>query len=287
MNIDISIPHNSQEANLKLTSPNGESTIKKVLLHTLIEKLTSIVPPEEDTGYLCPHLIRRISQGTLVSRYYSYPQYTTTVRCVLGSSDLTVKENPYNISKEIMGDYSYLVFPEFVFRNVVGFTINNNNESHNCVAYRVALAKPNILGEIDDKSVISTMLPNHFSNHICWPRDFDSASLLRNKNESVQHSFISQYLSSRFNNDLLQEISNPNMSTELREEFTTFLNSIFNQTTGRRVLDQEWNSRVFPRLLWYYFISNVKNENPLNYLNLNQDVKSLVQSITPRQNQGD
>ena len=274
MSINISINKNSENAILSL-SENGVIKNRTISVSDLISNLSVLKPTEEDSGYLPKRLIRKIIRSNTILRYYHFEEFKTTVSTVC---DVEVKDNPYGIRSETVDNNTYIVFPEFSIKNIVGIIENNNNESHNSTRYKVMVCQQDLLG-IHDSIKTTDFFPNHFANYICWPKNFDFNAFLSSRDGNIQSSFITQYFSNRFNNDLLPRISNPfeKMDKDLLEEFKNFLNEIFNSQDFIQSFIENFAERSLShhRFLWYYFISNIKNQNPLNYLESSLSLKEI------------
>ena len=131
-------------------------------------------------------------------------------------------------------------------------------------------------GVIDDNTKLVSIFPNQFDNRVCWPSGLNT-DFLNSKDFKIQSTFITRYLSSRFNSDLFSGHMNfDRLSSQDQSEFKAFLKEIFNDyddSEPYEVLRRNFNN-VFHFFL-YFFLSNVKNINPASIVPSNGNTTTL------------
>lgn len=288
--ITITIPNNSDVATIVQRESNNINVSKTVKVKDMFNLFSSLNPVKIDTGYISPYLIREVVEDE-VTRIYYMKEFTTPVIVNIpsGYHNITdqdfISNNPHNISLESTGNSYYrLKFNQFTWRDVLAITKNNNVEAFNHSSYFVGFTLPNALGQISDQSPFRIILPNHFSNYICWPRDYNVNNIVNNKDSNIQYSFITAYLSSMFNSDLSKQAISLSKAAPYIEEFFTFLNEIttkFKDTTFSRFKDWLHESRINQldiTFLFFYFICNIKKLSPLSVCNYSSNITGYINS---------
>lgn len=270
MTINILIPENSEHAELQVTT-EGKTSVKKVKLNELFESFQNLVAAEKDTGYIHKNLLREVVKTTSCRAYF-FKEFITTVRFRCSFDNGFIKKNKYEINLERLDGYTYLTFPTFKFTNILGFISNSNTEAFNPSFYQIYSVIPDVFGNVNDSCRYTRMFPNQFDSNICWPSSFDK-EILKNRDYAVQSTFVTQYLSSRFNTDLWNNVFERNIveEGENKREFNDFCLEVTGESSSRL--------RDMDRAAWfffaYYFLVNIKNIEPAAHCQSRGTVRQL------------
>lgn len=264
MSIKIEIKDQDSVATVQVVENNIAKT-KQVTLESLLSLFNSLVGTKKDTGYLNSNLLREES-NKISKRAFLFKEFITDFK-VRKTLILHIKaDNKYGFKyeKDGLGDRDYLLIPGFTYRDIIGVICNSNTQAFNPSYYQIFCAHPNMFGTFDDNTKLTRFFPNQFNDHICWPNGFNK-DILSNKDPVVQSSFITQYLSSKFNSDLFYyKFRNAKLSPFM-EEFNTFAFEVFDihedyKDSAFSYLQSE--SQHVASFVMYYFLSNIKNINP-------------------------
>ena len=250
----------------------GENNLIKGL-ENLIKLFTSLNGVRRNTGYLAANLLRE-DVGTVSNRAYYFKEFVTDFRVASSSSlrSLLKTNNTYGVSLE----ENCLKIENYCFREVIGVISNSNTDAFNNSYYRIYNAILPMTGVIDDQTKLVSIFPNQFDNRVCWPSGLN-LDFLNNKDFKIQSTFITRYLSSRFNSDLFNSHMNVDrLSNTDQAEFKTFLKEIFNDSDDIEpfeTLRRNFNN-VFHFFL-YFFLSNIKKINPASIVSGNGNCTTL------------
>lgn len=254
MTININIEETKDFATVLLTN-DGKTISKKIPLTTLSESFQNLIAAQKDTGYLNPNLLREVVKNTVCRAFY-FKEYITDFKYSSGR-DYIRAGNKFNIKYHRSNDESYMLIPNFKFTNILGFISNSNTEVFNPSFYQIYSVTPNIFGSIDDNSKLVRFFPNQFDENICWPREFNK-DILKNRDLKIQSTFITQYLSSKFNTDLFRH----KLKNDELRIYDTELDSFFQEVCGRTSSQIKDQDSVGWFYLVYFFLVNIKNIEP-------------------------
>lgn len=260
MTINITIDPEKGNVAKILTTKEGKTTSKIVPLDAISDAFKNLIPNAHDTGYITKNLLRELVVNTSCRAFY-FPEYVTDFKYQYNNS-VRIKPNKYGI--EVLNNFegrsdSVLFIPRFVFKNILGFISNSNTTAFNPSFYQVYSVVPNIFGEITDDSTLVRFFPNQFTDYICWPSGFDT-KILKNRDAKMQSTFVTQYLSARFNNDLFNVKLRHN--NNYVQENLTEINNFFMEVTGKKSEEVQEASKVLWFYLLYFFLTTVKNIEP-------------------------
>ena len=259
MSININIKENSDVATV-ITTEKGASSSKTVALDDLLHLFTNLKGERKDTGYLSSNLLRE-EVNRFSKRAFYFKEVVSDFQSAINQrSYFKVKsDNPFGITIQD----GYLTIPNFIFREIIGVINNSNTDAFNPSWYRVYCANLGLSGQINDNTKVYPFFPNQFSDgRICWPNEFDN-SVLNDKDVKIQSTFVTRYLTSKFNSDLFSyQLSNDKLRPFL-EEFTAFVESVFICTEMKvyNYIRENLSSNIIS-FLWYFFLSNIKGINP-------------------------
>ena len=270
MSINITIQDNANFAELQLVDPTGKALVKKVKLPELVEAFQSTISPQRDTGYIHKNLLRDCVKNTSCRAYY-FKEVEVPVNFRL-ERDLRIKSNSHGIEIQRVRDYSYLHIPKFKFTNILGFISNSNTEAFNQSFYQIYSVIPNILGGVDDASRYARLFPNQFTERVCWPNGFDD-TILRSRDYNRQSTFVTQYLSSRFNTDLWNNVFDRSVleRPEYKDDFHNFLREVVSLSPA----ELRENNPYSLFFLSYYFLVTMKGVEPANHCSTIGTVRDL------------
>lgn len=272
MSLTINIKKDASVATVT-TKEEGKASNKVISLENLIKLFTSLNGVKRNTGYLAANLLRE-DVGTVSNRAYYFKEFVTDFRVASSSSlrSLLKTNNTYGVSLE----ENCLKIENYCFREVIGVISNSNTDAFNNSYYRIYNAILPMTGVIDDQTKLVSIFPNQFDNRVCWPSGLN-LDFLNNKDFKIQSTFITRYLSSRFNSDLFNSHMNVDrLSNTDQAEFKTFLKEIFNDSDDIEpfeTLRRNFNN-VFHFFL-YFFLSNIKKINPASIVSGNGNCTTL------------
>lgn len=272
MSLTINIKKDASVATVT-TEEEGKASNKVISLENLIKLFTSLNGVKRNTGYLAANLLRE-DVGTVSNRAYYFKEFVTDFRVASSSSlrSLLKTNNTYGVSLE----ENCLKIENYCFREVIGVISNSNTDAFNNSYYRIYNAILPMTGVIDDQTKLVSIFPNQFDNRVCWPSGLN-LDFLNNKDFKIQSTFITRYLSSRFNSDLFNSHMNVDrLSNTDQAEFKTFLKEIFNDSDDIEpfeTLRRNFNN-VFHFFL-YFFLSNIKKINPASIVSGNGNCTTL------------
>ena len=272
MSLTINIKKDASVATVT-TEEEGKASNKVISLENLIKLFTSLNGVKRNTGYLAANLLRE-DVGTVSNRAYYFKDFVTDFRVASSSTlrSLVKTDNPHGVSLE----ESCLKIENYHFREIIGVISNSNTDAFNNSFYRIYNAILPMTGVIDDNTKLVSIFPNQFDNRVCWPSGLNT-DFLNSKDFKIQSTFITRYLSSRFNSDLFSGHMNfDRLSSQDQSEFKAFLKEIFNDyddSEPYEVLRRNFNN-VFHFFL-YFFLSNVKNINPASIVPSNGNTTTL------------
>lgn len=272
MSLTINIKKDASVATVT-TEEEGKASNKVISLENLIKLFTSLNGVKRNTGYLAANLLRE-DVGTVSNRAYYFKEFVTDFRVASSSSlrSLLKTNNTYGVSLE----ENCLKIENYCFREVIGVISNSNTDAFNNSYYRIYNAILPMTGVIDDQTKLVSIFPNQFDNRVCWPSGLN-LDFLNNKDFKIQSTFITRYLSSRFNSDLFNSHMNVDrLSNTDQAEFKTFLKEIFNDSDDIEpfeTLRRNFNN-VFHFFL-YFFLSNIKKINPASFVSENGNCTTL------------
>lgn len=261
MTINITIEETSQHASVLLTK-DGKVESKKISLPSLFETFNSLISAEKDTGYVPSSLLREVVKNTVCRAFY-FKEFITDFKYTSRRDNIR-PNNKYNITivTERSTDTRYILIPNFKFTNILGFISNSNTEAFNPSFYQIFSVCPNIFGTIDDSSKLVRFFPNQFDDHICWANTFNK-DVLKSRDIQTQSTFVTQYLTSKFNTDLFRHKL---MSTHLTP-YSTELDEFLMEVTNKNYSDLYSNDEVLCFYLTYYFLVTIKNIEPATIAN--------------------
>ena len=271
MTININIEDTQNYATVLLTQ-EGKTNSKKVPLNSLFETFQSLISAEKDTGFLHPNLLREVVKTTVCRAFY-YKEFFTDFKFSFQRTPNLRSNNKYGI--KILRDDTdreYLLIPDFKFTNILGFISNSNTDAFNPSFYQIYSVTPNLFGGIDDNSKIVRFFPNQFDDHICWPNSFNK-DILKTRDINIQATFVSQYLTSKFNSDLFREALPTNKLEPYAAELDVFFQEVLS-STSRQALERD---SVCWFYLVYYFLVTIKNIEPAVLGNDRGTVKRLFE----------
>lgn len=254
MTINITIEDTKNVASVLITR-KGVTTSKKIQLNALSEAFQNLLTVEKDTGYISHNLIREVVKNTVCRAYY-HKEFITDFKYTCRYT-LTVKKNKYNIQVIDDNGRVTLLIPNFKYLNILGFISNSNTDAFNSSCYQVLSVVPNMFGEINDESKTVRFFPNQWDTNICWPSSFNK-DVLNSRDISTQSTFVTQYLSSKFNTDLYDEKLRPN----LVQKWIVELDEFFQEVLGTSSDSFYSTDRVGWFYLTYYFLSTIQNIDP-------------------------
>lgn len=265
--VTVQFQENSNVATITVKNKTTQE-IKKTDIPTVLNLISTLTSNEKDTGYLNSSLIREAVRK-VSSRAFYLKTFITPVMYRLREKDGFINpSNPFGIKEES----GRLVFPDFIFRDIIGFISNSNTDKFNPSYYKIYNAVPDMLGSISDHTTLIPLFPNQFGNRICWPDSFDQG-ILAKRDPQVQSSFVTKYLTSIFNSDLLERYFDKKAFEPHEKEFNTFLNEVFNKdhkTDYKSLYDNYPGLFLF---FAYYFLSNIKELTPANFTRKDYHVK--------------
>lgn len=254
MTININIEDAKNYATVLLTN-EGKTVSKKIPLTSLFESFQTLISAEKDTGYLTSNLLREVVKNTVCRAFY-FKEFVTDFKYST-RRDYIRSSNKYNI-KYINNDReSYLFIPNFKFTNILGFISNSNTESFNPSFYQIYSVTPNMFGSITDESKLVRFFPNQFEDKICWADSFNK-DILKTRDLAVQSSFVTQYLTSKFNSDLFREALRQSSLREYQTELDGFFREVCGETSST-IRDRDSVGWFY---LVYYFLVTIKNIEP-------------------------
>lgn len=256
--VSIQFQENSPIATVTVKNKTTQE-IKKTDLPTVLNLISTLTSTDKDTGYLNSSLIRE-AVFKVSSRAFYLKAFPTEVKYTMREridSRFIKSDNPFGIKVRD----GRLIFPDFIFRDVVGFISNSNTDGFNPSFYKVYNAIPDMLGNITDSTQLVHMFPNQFAGNICWPDSFDK-KILSTRNLLTQSSFVTQYLTSIFNADLFQNTISMSDARAYEKDFNLFLKDVLHPDHQMTFESLSENYSGIFLFLFYYFISNVKNLNP-------------------------
>ncbi len=270
MTININIEQTKDFATVLLTN-DGKTTSKKIPLTSLFETFQTLIAAERDTGYLTANLLRELVKNTVCRAFY-YKEFITDFRYTT-RHNMIKRNNKYNIQYISEERNNHILIPNFKFTNILGFISNSNTEAFNPSFYQIYSVAPNLLGNVDDNSNLVRFFPNQFDDHICWPNDFDK-DILKSRDMKIQSSFVTKYLSSKFNSDLFRTSLRDRELTPYASELDEFFREVCNKNSQQA---KEEDSVAWFYLV-YYFLVNIKNIEPAVFADNRGNLKSLFES---------
>lgn len=257
MPLKININDNSDSATIT-TIEDGKSVNKTVSLENLIKIFTSLNGVKRDTGYLAANLLRE-DAGVVCNRAFYFKDFFCDFRVSTerSLSNIIKKDNKYGIVEESGG---VIKIPNYHFREMVGVISNSNNDAFSASYYQVYNVMPSLNNTLDDNTKLVRIFCNQFTDRICWPSDVQPHEFLNHKEYKIQSTFVTRYLTSKFNHDLFNpRLDYRKLTVEDLTKFRKFLDEVFSvQDVFDRVRGY---SNVFVFLL-YYFTSNILGLNP-------------------------
>lgn len=271
MTININIVDTQNYATVLLTQ-EGKTNSKKVPLTNLFETFQSLISAEKDTGFLHPNLLREVVKSTVCRAYY-FKEFFTDFKFSFSREPSVKTNNKYGIkTQQDDTGREYLLIPNFKFTNILGFISNSNTDAFNPSFYQIYSVTPNLFGGIDDNSKIVRFFPNQFDDYICWPNSFNK-EILKSRDLNVQATFVSQYLTSKFNSDLFRDSLPSNRLEPYAKELDEFFQEVLG-STARQALERDTVCWFY---LVYYFLVTIKNIEPAVLGNDRGTVKRLFE----------
>lgn len=304
-NINFSIfeKNNSTYVQMSKETPLGNSE-KTILLQDFLKFITDFNSDKTltDTGFVVPNLIRKIVKGTRELCFYYFPEITVSPYCNsenLGStrriSSLFNNEN-YDFklgletsSYDRRGDrrsYERLSVEGLKMKNVMLVTFYDTANNGSLISYNIfhtlnreSIFEDSTTNYINDNTVLfPSIMPNHYSDKICWGSTGFEENLRNYFNTSNFEGIKSTpyiYFNSLFNDDLLSSTyENLHHYKITNEVFTDIVNYYFTKTPGLTINLVEFTSNLRQILL-------EERQSSGNFLRIKSTIACLMLVIGP------
>lgn len=299
--IQFNISENSDKTIVTMVK---ESPLGKIEKNILLQDFLTFVADFNvdktvtDSGYLVPNLVRKLVKGTSELCFYFFPSITVTPSCSRGNFsssflDLFVGKEKDSAAFKVISerapsrgrrsdsdDFNRFAIQDLKLRNVMLVTLYNKQSKS--LTYNVfnTLNTSNIFqetaGTITDQTLLfSTLMPNHYSNSICWgSTGFED--VLKGYFEAGNYEGIKSipyiYFNNLFNNDL----ASSTYSNMMQYNFSP---ALFNSVVGYYI--NNYNLDITPQRFKSEFESVMLRRNSSSFHSIHGSIEFLLLMVAP------